>query len=1004
MSIKREKEALLASFMGAYQSLNTAQKQAVDTIEGPVMVIAGPGTGKTQILTLRIANILLKTDTDASSILALTFTESGAKAMRTRLHSYIGARAYQVPIYTFHGFADRLIGEYPDAYNRIIGGRPASDVEKITIVETILDSAGIKKLRPSGDPAYYVKPILRMIGELKKEYVGPDDLARIVTEQEDLLLDIEKIHQKGAHKGKVRGEYTKMEQVIEKNRELTLVYRQYQASLREQKLYDFEDMIAETVLALENNPDMLRDLQEQYQYVLADEHQDVNGAQNKILELLASYHDSPNIFVVGDEKQAIYRFQGASLANFMYFERRFRGTKVISLTENYRSGQVILDASHSLVAVEDGPLVALRIPLLAKAIEVSTVTNQNFPHTAVEDSWLTESVKANIAAGIHPQEIAVIVRTNKEVEAIASRLRKAGMYVNASADGDILVHPITQTIEALLEAVLSKGSDTALFTVMHGAYWGLPISDIVKIASARSYDLTLTSILSSPEKLAELGVEHCAAGLNIVTVIETARAQSAALPPHRVLEYLLKASGLLDHVIAQSPFEGVRVVRRLYDEVESLVLNNDASTIERVRAMFATRRAYNVAMDAPYIETHGQSVQVMTAHKSKGLEFSVVYVPHLQDTNWGGGSSRNNFIIPLNKVVAGDLDASDDEKRLLYVAMTRAKSALHFSNSAISGAGKALIPSRLIDDIDANTIVDIDTAAHVETFNPVGSLLETEKIVGINPELLLSMLMKRGFSATSLNNYLKNPWDYVYRNVLRIPEVQPAHMQFGTAVHSVLEYATKIYSDTGSLPTDTVIKQKLEAALGRLPLSTNEFVRLLEKGLTVLYPYLTHLKTTLTSKSKEELHVRVLLPTGLLELPELLLTGKLDRIDIGEDGRATRVVDYKTGKPKTRNVIEGNTASSDGAYKRQLTFYALLLSLYGDERYETKTGTLSFVEPDAKGIIHEETFVITKAEIEALKEEIIGAVRSISSGDFLSNAKFAEESEYSHLITLLVDR
>ena len=170
------------AFDEAYAMLNTAQKEAVDTIEGPVMVIAGPGTGKTQILTLRIANILLQTDTAPESILALTFTESGAKAMRERLRRYIGARAYQVPIYTFHGFAQKLIKEYPDAYDRVIGGRPASDLEKITLIESILDGGEVRHLRPMGAPTYYVPHILRMIGQMKQEYITPDDFSKIIAQ------------------------------------------------------------------------------------------------------------------------------------------------------------------------------------------------------------------------------------------------------------------------------------------------------------------------------------------------------------------------------------------------------------------------------------------------------------------------------------------------------------------------------------------------------------------------------------------------------------------------------------------------------------------------------------------------------------------------------------------------------------------------------------------------------------------------------------------------------
>jgi hypothetical protein len=333
--------------------------------------------------------------------------------------------------------------------------------------------------------------------------------------------------------------------------------------------------------------------------------------------------------------------------------------------------------------------------------------------------------------------------------------------------------------------------------------------------------------------------------------------------------------------------------------------------------------------------------------------------------------------------------------------MTRAKTALHFSDSASNTAGKILTPSRLVDEINTSQFAIANTTPQTEAFNPLGLFQSPGALITLDTTVLKTVLMQRGFSATSLNNYLKNPWDYVYRNVLRVPEVQPAHMQFGTAIHAVLEYSTKYLSEQGKLPSDTNIKQKLESALGRLPLSTEEFVRLLDKGLNVVYPYLTKVAASFSGRTKEELSIKVLLPTGIPELPELLLTGKLDRIDLSPDGRAIRVVDYKTGKPKTRNVIEGKTASSDGAYKRQLVFYALLLKLYDDERYVTHTGTLSFVEPDAKGVLHEETFTVTDEEIEALITEIKGAIKAILTGDFLSDETIIAESKYAHLIALL---
>jgi len=988
------------AFTQAYDQLNPSQKEAVDSIEGPVMVVAGPGTGKTQILTLRIANILLQTDAAPESILALTFTEAGAKAMRERLRRYIGSTAYQIPIYTFHGFSEQLISRYPDAYTRVIGGRPANDLEKITLIEAILDGGEIKQLRPMGKPEYYVPHILRTIGQLKQEYITPDAFAEIITQQETELDGIEKIHEKGAHKGKVRGEYTKKEKSIIKNRELLLVYRQYETLLTQQGLYDFDDMIVETVKALSSDEDMLRDLQEQYQYILADEHQDVNGSQNKILELLAAFHDSPNIFAVGDEKQAIYRFQGASLENFLYFTEQFKGTKVISLTENYRSGQPILDAAHSLVEIhEEGPLKDLRVALEAKGVPDAVITKRTFVHQAVEDMWLVDAVQEQIQVGVEKKEIAVIVRTNKEVETMSALLRKAGLPVTASADGDILKHPITQAVQGLINAVIMESNEAALFTVLHGSYWGISTNDLVKILSARSYGQSLLEILSTESILESLGVENVSACLKVVAVLAQSRVKEVHEAPHRVLEYVLQESGFLEHLMVHDPFEGTRVLRRLYDEIEELVVRDGVGTLREVSKTFAVLQKYRLKLNAPFIETNDQSIQVMTAHKSKGLEFSVVFVPHVTDSGWSGAGKKTYFDIPLAAHHAVDkTEFIEDERRLLYVAMTRAKHELHLSFSDKNADGKELIQARLLDEIEQTLIAEADTEKENADFDPVRSLAMKNTAIEIDAALLKHLLAERGFSATSLNNYLRSPWDYMYRNVLRIPETQAVHMQFGTAVHNTLEFVTAHHTKKSALPSSSEIKKKFELELCRLPIATEEYTRLHEKGFAALLAYVEHLKSELPKQTKEELKLRVHLETGIPDLPEVILTGKLDRIDISEDGTAFRVVDYKTGKPKSRNIIEGNTKISDGGYKRQLVFYALLLSLHDDDRYKCQTGVLSFVEPDAKGQIKEEQFTITDEEISALKEEIILSVKDIISGACLLVSCDDAESDYCHYV------
>ena len=391
---------------------------------------------------------------------------------------------------------------------------------------------------------------------MKQEYVHPDLFADIIKKQEVELANTEKVHEKGAHKGKVRGEYIKKEKNIEKNKELLFVYRQYEALLSQERLYDFEDMIIETVRALEADESFLRTLQETYQYVLADEHQDVNGSQNRILELLCAYHDQPNIFVVGDEKQAIYRFQGASLENFLYFEEVFAKTKTIALTDNYRSGQTILDASHSLVEVEEGPLHDLRVPLIAKAKSTSSVERRSFSHQAVEDTWVVSLIAKEIEEGTPPEEIAVILRTNKEVEQLASLVQKSDIEVAPSADGDILKQPLIHTIRSLIEVVGSPAKQDALFMVLHGAYWGISSADFVKVAAHTNYQRKLSEIIKDENLLQEAGVENIETFLKISSLFHEARKRQLLEPPQRVLEYLLHESGFLDYVLAHDPIMG----------------------------------------------------------------------------------------------------------------------------------------------------------------------------------------------------------------------------------------------------------------------------------------------------------------------------------------------------------------------------------------------------------------------------------------------------------------
>lgn len=972
-----------AEFEQAYGRLNTKQKEAVDNIDGPVMVIAGPGTGKTQILALRIANILIKTDTKPENILALTFTDAGSHAMKERLRRYIGEAAYKVAVHTFHSFAGESIHRYPDAYPAIIGGRAATDIERFSIIEDIINGGEFKELRPAGDPLYYVKKIPGAISDMKKEYVTPDELSGRISELEIKLEAEPKFHEKGAHKGKVRSDYAKEEKRINKLKELGLVYRQYQSVLNERRLYDFEDMIVETVKALEGNEDMLLDLQENYQYVLADEHQDVNESQNKILELLANFHDKPNIFAVGDEKQSIYRFQGASLDNFLYFEDRFPGTKVIALTDNYRSTQKILDIAHSLIKSDDPELAALRVPLQAanEGRISGRQESRRFSHEALEDDWLINETKKLLEDGVPPEEIAVIVRYNRDVMHIAARLRAAGIDASASAESDILLHPVTVAAEDLMLATLEVGNEKALFSVLTHCCWGIDSGELALVLSARSFSEPLRKIIFDEARLIELGVKSPEKILNVGRVLDVARTMGSTKAPHFVLQYLLKESGLLDSILKNDPAEGTRVLRRFYDDIEAMVVENQATTLAAVVSQLRYRRTHGLSLTAPYIDVDQTAVRVMTAHKSKGLEFHSVFLPRATDNSFGKADARNYFKLPLSKHGGSEDEIEEDDRRLLYVAMTRAKVNLLISSAENSASGKICEPTRFLYQLEDGGLNTMDTAAEEEAFKPE-TILDLEPIAfRLRPEDIKRMFLARGLAVTHLNNYLEDPRKYYLENLLREPQPQNLSAMKGNAVHEILDRAVSTFVRTGEWLSISDANTGLRFALERMPIGAHDLTQLHESSLEIVSAYLPRLEALTQSSSRPEMSLRVVLKTDDNDLPEIPLNGKIDRLDYDNDGRVIRVTDYKTGKPKSRNEVEGGTKNSNGNYKRQLVFYALLLELYRAE-VRSPEFVLSFVEPkERSGDIVEHAFSITQAEVDELKKEILRVAKEIVSGE-----------------------
>ncbi|MDO8557297.1 MAG: ATP-dependent DNA helicase [Candidatus Jorgensenbacteria bacterium] len=988
-----------------YKRLNKAQKQAVNTVEGPVMVIAGPGTGKTQILTLRIANILRETDTDPKSILALTFTESGVISMRKRLAEIMGDAAYAVDINTFHGFCNDIIKNYPEEFPYIIGSQNITEVEQIKVIEKLVEKLQLKELRPFGDKFYYVRAILGNLNSLKREGTDYKTFSDIVSKKEKAFPKIEGLrHEKGPHAGQIKGEYRELWKQISKNKELSKIYAAYQKELSVKRLYDYSDMIMEVLSALKNSEDLLIMLQERFQYFLVDEHQDTNNAQNKILELLAGFHANPNIFIVGDEKQAIFRFQGASLENFLYFKKLYPSAAMITLSENYRSTQQILDSAHKLATVMDSPGKQLN----AQSSSGGKIRLCRFQKGGAELAWVAEDIHKKIATGAAPEEIAVLYRDNKDAFPIALALEKAGIQHVIESDQDIFDDTEIKKLIAILRAVSEFGSETAFIGAMHVDFVGLSQLDIYKIistAGTRGARKHVLDVASSEETLRGIGVSSPQEIAGFYKKMESWTRTDKNKSLLSTFENIVRESGYLDHILKlPDPLAATEKLNAVFDEIKSIAEAKRNASLEDLFEYVTTLKEHNLYAKRKISGLSERRVRLMTAHKSKGQEFEHVYIINAHDGHWG--NKRKSNILPLFPEIFslfGNADAPhdemSDERRLFYVALTRAKNSVTISYASESESGKERLPSVFVEEIKTELLEIVPTEKFERALivDPARQFAEskTARAPDAERKLVRELFEKHGFSVTHLNNYLDCPWKYFYVNLLRIPQAQTKWQMYGTAVHEALRELFNSVKKGAKTSKQSFLK-KFENALEKQPLEKLDLKETREKGRIALGGYYDAYSHSWSRDVLTELSI-----DGVKLAPGVTLTGKIDKLEFTAPLNEVIVVDYKTGKPKSRGEIEGETKNSSGDIKRQLIFYKLLLNRFWQGRYKMQLGVIDFVEPDEKGNYRQEKFEILDAKVKELEETIKQTANEIITMSFRDKTCGDKDCEFCALRKLI---
>lgn len=985
-------EMVTKKFKEEYARLNTKQREVVDTIEGPVMVVAGPGTGKTTILTLRIANILLKTDTPASGILALTFTEAGVKAMRRKLREIIGDLALEVPIHTFHGFAASVIAEFEDHFPHLSRSKQITDVEAESLLRNILKQKKFGKLRPLGDPDFYVAKIIGTVSKAKQEAWTPEMLKSFAEEEiERIKNDPDMLSSRGKSRGELKAEALRQIEKCERTIIFSDVYQDFENRKKEERKIDFDDLIFELLKTLRENRLLLQILQEKFLYILLDEHQDTNDAQNLIVRHLADFFETPNLFVVGDEKQAIYRFQGASVENFLSFQKIWGSMKVISLKDNYRSHQYILDASFKMIEKNYGESehknlrVKLKSGIKEKAKPLDLIIA---PNSETEENYLIEELR-KLVRKKDKATAAVIVRKNNDVAKIFSLLEESGIPASAERGANIFSHPIGMLFFSLLEFLSGPGNTESLTETFALGLWGLDFERRAKfIKLARSGNLSeiekeIPLIHKLQEKLSETDA----------------------------LEFLYLAADISGFAeMASKSSLSVEVWRGIIALAEDLIRTN---SIENPRTLIKELLSYKKSAERRTIKiTAGEAssrITIMTAHSSKGLEFDYVFLPYATEESWIRKNRGSYFVLPKEKDEEDDVR---DERRLFYVALTRARKHISISFHEKDSGGKETAALRFVDELDQNFISERKLPEKISLKTPRNfENMETKRSFEYI-EYAKNILLHNGLSVTALNHFLECPNKFFYKSILKVPEAPNASSEKGSAMHEAVanvwkEMASFLPSEPSKKITD-IIKASVENYFKHSLLPLHEKEAVLEGLISNAPKVATALKEHFSRKGIVSTEIWMeryfgYIPSQSLnkttEAIEVKLHGKLDAIV--EQKNKILVYDYKTREAMSENAIKGETKGGDGSYFRQLVFYKMLLEENNRFKGKTIEPALVFIKPDKAGRCPVITLPIGEADILKVKSEIFSLLESVWSGTILTSTCFDPQCKYCSYRKLL---
>lgn len=1060
------------------EMLNDRQREAVDHIDGPLLVVAGPGTGKTQLLSLRAANILANRDVQPKNILCLTYTDAGAQAMRKRLVELVGRDAYGIEVSTFHSFASSVKSRYPEYFHRDPTAVAVSDLHAKEIVDEYL-----KKL-PFGSPlsashegkASNLGGVMSFISKMKRSGLGPDDIRAIMNQNvecadyldgnsELMGLLNEPLPRNEAEKAdyierfeelihaafscapaslkqpvistpglyvpylvwlddlvsrtvllegnKAKGFTDIRDSQFAKGDEALRVasvrkasvsalaacdaYEHYQGVLAKEGCIDFDDMVMDCIEAVESSAELKFALQDRYRYIQVDEFQDTNGAQMRLVELLCEGIENPNVMAVGDDDQAIMRFQGASVAYIQQFQERFRPHEVV-LEINYRSTPEVVSLGSGIADQVERRLAASASGKQIRAHRGSgqqvTFCETVYPTKELEYQAVARDIRQRIDEGFigsckDPDEaIAVISAKHAGLRSLIPFLVAQRVPFDYSVKMDVFEMESMQALLALLRfvAAYSQGKgklaesylpeivaapefggdhpSSVAFALKarreHKGYWmkALAESENKRLKELHD-DLTKWSVAAPSSPVRELLFDMARRPLSHYRKMQES-------DPYAYAEFNAGIRRILDFTEAELG-TAVKLGRtlRLSDIVERL----DQA------ARFDVRLDASIDLGAP------GAVRLTTAHNSKGLEFDLVYLIDADDATWH--RSRNGSGLYPGNMLVGDSKDDDDARRLLFVAVTRAKSYLELYRGSSIMLREFKGEEEGADAIataegEFNTL---DLADAIQTDWKRSYAFDSPELIALLGEKPIDHL-----SATSLNAFVKYvdgepaSLEFPAEKVLKLPSAPQIQFDFGNAVHGYLEdYVNHVLKAGDVSPEELASKRRSEVE--RMDYREEDVKQYVDRFDRVVSAFGTWAESAIAGRVETEATL------SAVAGDDVPLYGKCDLLLVDDDARAIRVVDYKTGQ----KYPEGEP---DPEYARQLRFYRLLVENSPEYAgYRVESCENWYVEPEKKtGEMREPIKAsVTDDEIDELTALVNAVWHRICASDYDTTA--FEESE-----------